>query len=380
MTVASLLDAAAGGRITLDGLREALESLELSGWSIGLETVKVGSIEARHFNVEWDAKRQPHRDWTTIRGILERGAAGALGEAAAGRAIRIFEGLAQAEAKVHGTTPAKVHFHEVGAVDSIIDIVGAAWCLERLGIDACFVGPVVTGSGHVQTEHGRLPVPAPATALLLRGFDVVLGDGQGELTTPTGAAILAAEAKPFRPSFALRAVGSGAGTKRLADRPNILRVFLGEAETTHDEELVFFEADIDDMSPEALAFAAEQLRSAGARDVGLQPLGMKKGRVGMRLSVLCDLGRLDELANLALRETTTLGLRYRSVARRILARETLVTETSWGAVVVKIGVTPDGERRAKPEFEDVARVAREAGVPFAEVHAAALAAAAKADA
>ncbi|MFT4572111.1 MAG: hypothetical protein ACI91F_003008, partial [Candidatus Binatia bacterium] len=255
MTVAALLDAGGGRGATIEGLREALASLELSAWSIELDTVKVGSISARHFRVGWDASRQPHRDWGTIRGLLERAAGSGLGEEVAARAIRIFEGLAKAEAEVHATTLAKVHFHEVGCVDSIIDIVGAAWCLERLGIDACFVGPIVVGSGHVETEHGRLPVPAPATALLLRGFNVVLGDGQGELTTPTGAAILAAEAKPFRPSFALQAVGTGAGTMRLADRPNVLRVFIGEADEEHDEELVMIEADIDDMTPEALAYA-----------------------------------------------------------------------------------------------------------------------------
>jgi uncharacterized protein (TIGR00299 family) protein len=376
MTVAALLDAGTGsGGATLDGLRGALAALALSDWSVDLRRVEVGALAASHFSVSWDASSQPHRDWGTIRGLIEAAGGNGLGEDAAARALVIFERLARAEAEVHEVALDRVHFHEVGGVDSIIDIVATAWCLERLGVQACFVGPIATGSGHVMTEHGRLPVPAPATALLLRGFDLQLGDGEGELVTPTGAAILAAEARPLRPAMNLQAVGNGAGTRRLADRPNVLRVFLGDADDADDENLVLLEADIDDMTPEALAYAAESLRARGARDVTVAPVAMKKGRLGMRLSVLSELGKLDGLSDCMLTETTTLGVRLRSVARRILAREVVVTETPWGPVAVKIGIDARGNRRHAPEFEDVARLARGHDVAFATVYEAALQAA-----
>ncbi len=392
MTVGALLDA---GGLSVESLATALECLEVGGYRLETERVSVTRASARPregsaahvshdghasgsgvsalaFRVLIDEAAQYHRDWATIRRMIEAAGARGLSAGTVERALAIFGVLAEAEAEVHEVPVDRVHFHEVGAVDSIVDIVGTAWCLDRLGIDRCFTSPVPSGSGYVMTSHGRLPVPAPATASLLRGFDVVAGDGVGELVTPTGAAILAGTAKPLRPAFRLDRIGTGAGTMRLDDRPNVLRVFIGDAEDATDENVVQLEADIDDMTPEALAYAAERLRVAGARDVSIAPLVMKKGRPGHRLTVLCDLAQLDALAGTVLTETTSIGVRYRALQRDVLARRTEVVTTEFGPIRVKVAVRPDGSETAEPEFEDLARAARESGKPLAELREAVL--------
>lgn len=378
MTVAALLDAGSARGLSVAALREALAALPLAHYAVDATRVEVDGVPALHFRVsiEHDAHHH-HRHWSDIRAMLEEGRRRGLSEGAFARAVAIFEVLARAEAEVHGVEVDDVHFHEVGAVDSIVDIVAAAWCLDRLGIDRCTVGRLPTGSGHVMTEHGRLPVPAPATALLLRGFDLRVGDGEGELVTPTGAAILAATAKSFVPSMALEASGAGAGTRRLADRPNVLRVFLGTADDVSDANLVAIEADIDDMTPAALAEACERLRAGGARDVSVLPLQMKKNRLGMRLSVLADAGLLETLSAAVLQHTSSIGVRYHAVGRSVLARRIDLVETASGPIRVKVVARPDGAETAEPEFEDVARVAAASGRAFADVRAGALAAHAK---
>lgn len=368
MTVAALLDAGASRGLTLDGLRSALGALPLGHYEVGTTRVEVDGTPALHFQVSiQEAAHAHHRHWSEIRAMLEEGRRRGLPEGTFSRAVAIFEVLARAEGKVHGVEPERVHFHEVGAVDSIVDIVAAAWCLDQLGIDGCTVGVLSTGSGYVDTEHGRLGVPAPATALLLEGFDVRLGDGEGELVTPTGAAILAATARSMHPVMTVQASGTGAGTRRLKDRPNVLRVFLGSAEETSDDSLVLLEADLDDMTPAALAQACEQIRAVGARDVSVLPLQMKKNRLAMRLTVLADAGMLDAVCEAVLLHTTSIGVRYRSVQRRVLARRIETVETGAGAVRVKVVVRPDGSETAEPEFEDVARVAAATGRPFLDI-------------
>ena len=375
MTVAALLDAGSALGLSLDGLRGALAALPLEHYRIDAQPVEVDGMPALYFRVAIEhAAHDHHRHWSDIRAMLGEARRRGLAEGAFSRAVAIFEVLARAEAEVHGVDVDHVHFHEVGAVDSIIDIVAVAWCLDRLGIDHCTVSTLPTGSGHVHTEHGRLSVPAPATALLLRGFEVRAGDGEGELVTPTGAAILAAMARSMHPVMTVEATGSGAGTRRLADRPNVLRVFLGTADDVSDENLVLLEADIDDMTPAALAAGCERLRAAGARDVSVLPLQMKKNRLGMRLSVLADPGLLEKLSAAVLLHTTSIGVRYRSVQRSLLARRIQVVETVSGAIRVKVVVRPDGSETAEPEFEDVARLAAATGRPFADVRAEALAA------
>ncbi len=373
MAVAALLDAGSRRGVDLGALERALEALDVGGYRLEAVRADVDGISALTFRVLVEEEQHAHRDWNTIRDLLDGAHRAGLSDGAHGKALAIFQALAEAEAKVHGVEVDRVTFHEVGAVDSIVDIVGAAWCLDALGVDACFTSPVPGGSGYVMTAHGRLPVPAPATVELLRGFEVVAGDGKGELVTPTGAAILAAMAKPLRPAFVLEQAGCGAGTRRLPDRPNVLRVFIGQADEVSDEEIVVLEADIDDMTAEALAHAAERVRGAGARDVSLAPVQMKKGRLGSRLTVLSDLGRLEELATVILRETSTLGVRYRSVRRSVLPRRTELVTTEYGPIAIKVAVRPGGEETFEPEFDDVARAASEHDRPFAEVRAAALA-------
>jgi uncharacterized protein (TIGR00299 family) protein len=378
MTVAALLDAGGDRGLALADLRAALATVPLGHYSVDAARVEVDGVPALHFRVTIDAgAHSHHRRWSDIRRMLDDAGRAGLPQGAHERAVTIFEVLARAEAEVHGVAVDDVHFHEVGAVDSIVDIVGAAWCLDRLGIDLCTVAPFPTGSGFVDTEHGRLAVPAPATALLLRGFDVRMGEGEGELVTPTGAAILAAMARPLLPRLRLEASGSGAGTRRLRDRPNVLRVFLGSTDDESDEELVLLEADLDDMTPVALAFACDRLRAEGARDVSVLPLQMKKGRLAMRLSVLADPGRMEKLAAAMLAHTTSIGVRCRAVGRHVLARRIDVVETAYGKIRVKFVSRPDGEETAEPEFEDVSSAAIARGATFAEVRAAALAATAK---
>jgi len=378
MTVGALLDAG-GPRIDVAALSQALSALNVAGYRLLYERVRVGPLDAASFDVAVDAHlaghSHHHRDWGTIRRLIEAAAERGLATGVVERALSIFGELANAEAAVHGVPAETVHFHEVGAVDAIVDIVGTAWCVEELGIEKCFVGPLPGGKpGYVTCEHGRLPVPAPATVRLLEGFPVVVGDGEGELVTPTGAAIVRALAKPLRPLMTIERIGMGAGKRRWTDRPNVLRVFLGECEDGTDEQVVVLECDIDDMTPAALAFAAERLREAGAIDVTLLPLQMKKSRPGFRVTVLSAVERIDELARALLAETTSIGVRYRAMGRWVLPRRIEPVTTEFGTIAVKIVVRPSGEESAEPEFEDVARVALARGISFATVRDAALAA------
>ena len=371
MTVGALLDA---GGLDIGGLRAALSLLPVGGYRIGLDRVEVGGIRAASFRVVVEEPPELHRDWTTIRGLIEDAGRRGLADGTVARSCKVFQALANAEGTVHGVPADRVHFHEVGAIDSIVDIVGVAWCLEQLEVEACFVGPLPSGSGYVDTQHGRLPVPAPATVELLRGFEIAAGDGRGELVTPTGAAILRALAKPLRPTFRLTAVGHGAGSRRLEDRPNVLRVLLGQCEGHDEQNVVLIEADIDDMTPAALAHVAERLRAAGARDVVVMPTTMKKSRTGMRLSVICDVADLADLAERILAESTTIGLRYRACGRVVLARRIEVVETRYGTIALKVVVRPGGAETAEPELDDLARAALTHRAPLADVRAAAVAA------
>jgi hypothetical protein len=390
MTVAALLDAG-GARLGVDRLRAALSSLGVGGYEISTERVQVDGVSAASFRVAiqaHDARAHmhhhhergehahdhAHRDWRTIRTMIEQAGERGLGAGVVERATAIFGELAGAEGRVHGVAPDDVHFHEVGAVDSIVDIVATAWCLDELGVEACFVGPLPSGSGTVRSEHGLLPVPAPATVELLCGFEVIAGDGEGELVTPTGAAILRALAKPLRPIFRLQSAGAGAGTRRLRDRPNVLRVLIGECDACDDEQLAVIEADIDDMTPAALAHLAERLRQGGARDVSLLPVMMKKGRAAMRLTVLCDIEAIRRIADLALSESTTIGLRYRTCGRVVLPRRIEIVETQFGPIALKVVHRPQDAETAEPEMDDVARAAVTHRKPLAEVRAAAMAA------
>ncbi len=290
----------------------------------------------------------------------------------------MFDRLAAVEAALHGVDIREVRFHEVGAIDSIVDIVGVAAALSYLSPRRIVCRPVVLGSGSVRTAHGRLPVPAPATLALLRDVPVESGGPPHELTTPTGAVILAANVAAYGalPPLRVLAVGHGAGTRELADRPNLLRIIAGleDPASPDGSDCVVLEANLDDMNPQIYGPLLERLLADGARDAWLVPVQMKKGRPGIVLSVLCDPARQAELSTRILRETTSLGVRSHRVARRMLSREIQTVHTEFGDIPIKIGRDPQtGEIwNAAPEFSVCAERAEAHHVPIKQVWVAAL--------
>jgi hypothetical protein len=295
-------------------------------------------------------------------------------------AMRIFHKLAEAEAKVHGTTTDKVHFHEVGAADSIADIVGVAIGFDLLGIERLVCSPVPTGHGYVEIAHGRCSIPAPATGELLRGIPLAPLAVEGELTTPTGAAIVAALATGFGPlpPMTVDRIGYGAGQKEFP-QPNILRLLIGTQPTSitsgnhlpQVESIVLLETNLDDCPGDAIGHAVERLFSAGALDVAVTPIQMKKGRPGVLVSVQARPDDADTLESILFQETPTLGVRRTQVVRTVLAREPHEVVTPWGPIAGKIAHLPDGSLRFAPEYEACHRVSIEHRVPLADVLAAA---------
>ena len=319
--------------------------------------------------VDFDIPPQPHgRHLKHIRAIIEKADAPPVVKE---KADAIFLALTTAEAEIHGTTIEKVHLHEVGAVDSILDVIGSVWGLHLLGVEKVYCGPLVVGEGTVHAAHGEMPVPAPATLKLLEGLAVKPGPaGSGELVTPTGAALvrlLSSGAPPeaYRP---LRS-GYGAGTKDFPKRANALRITLAESTTSAGgaETLIELVADIDDMSAEYVAAAADALRESGALDVTVIPSIMKRGRPGMRIEALVNPDAAAAVEALLFRETTTIGVRRRTVSRVALVRSTVSVEVLGHSVSVKVAVLPDGTKRAKPEFLDVQRVSLATGRPLQDI-------------
>jgi uncharacterized protein (TIGR00299 family) protein len=291
------------------------------------------------------------------------------------RSLRLFQRLGEAEAKVHGMPLDRVHFHEVGAVDSIVDLVGAAAAVEHLAPERITCGPVNVGSGRVRTAHGELPVPAPATAELLRGIPIHGGPG-GELTTPTGAVLLAELVDEFSdvPAMTLEAVGLGLGRKDLPHQPNALRLLRGRAGPGRGEVMVV-ECEIDDLPGEGFGFLMERLLAKGALDVYFTPVQMKKNRPGILVTLLCRRPQLEELAGVLLTESGSLGCRYHAAARFEAEREILEVQTTFGTVRVKRARLEGRPLATTPEFEDCRRLALDRGIPWREVYRAALAAA-----
>ncbi len=369
MTIAALVDLG----VPRDALDTAWRAVPLDGYHVHFSQKTLSGIVATHFDVHVEAK-QPLRTYAIIRELLTRAT---LEDAVRVRALRTFERLAEAEASVHRMPKDDVHFHEVGAVDAIIDIVGAAAAIEYIGADVV-CSPLPMGRGFVKAAHGVLPLPAPAVVECLRGFPTYDAGIDAELVTPTGAAIVAANASHAErwPTMSPEAVGWGAGTKDFADRPNVLRAVLGAhtssaAHATH----VVLEANLDDATGEIVAGAIEKLLEEGALDAWAAPVTMKKGRPGMVLGVLCVASAADALAGVVLRETTTLGVRRTDVSRTERPRRMVMVETPYGKLPVKIAEGPYGPPQIKPEYDACAAAARAHGVPVRVVIAAALAAA-----
>ena len=348
--------------------------LRLEGVRVLVSDVRRGPFAARHVRVEFPEK-QPHRHLHHVEAILDQAD---LPAGVRERAKLVFRRLAEAEAEVHGTTVQKVHFHEVGAVDAIVDVAGALLGLDTLGVQSVSASRLPLGRGSVDSQHGRIPVPAPATALLLRGVPVSGGPVDGELVTPTGAALLTTLARSWgdAPSFRLTAVGTGAGTREFPDHPNILRLLLGETETVSgsagERRVAVLETAVDDENPQFLAAAVTELLAQGALDAMVAPVTMKKGRSGMWLVVVCEPPDAGRLADSVLAMTSSLGVRVREERRIELPRRVLEVATEYGPIQVKLAILPGGNTRAVPEFESVSQAARGSGATLHAVSAAAM--------
>ncbi len=354
--------------LPLGELAEEIGKLKLEGVELQASRLQRSGITAVKVEVVISARETRHRRLSDIAGIIE---GSALGARVQERAKQIFTEVARAEAAIHGTEIDKVHFHEVGALDSIVDIVGAAICLEKFGIDAVYSSPVKLGSGgFIEAAHGALPLPGPAAVEILRGYPTVLTDIPFELTTPTGAAIIKGLSSGTLAAESLRvsAVGYGAGTREIPGVPNLLRIMIGEMDTgSSADEAIVVESNIDDMNPEIFPAVVEQLIAAGAHDAYLIPVIMKKGRPGILLSALTPREKLDGVVKIFFLQTSTIGVRMYPVSRKKLARSQREVRTTLGVVKAK-SIVVDGRERLVPEFEECRRVAAEKGIPLIEVY------------
>jgi uncharacterized protein (TIGR00299 family) protein len=373
-----VLGALIAAGVSPDPIRSVLDSLGLP-IKLEVEPVKRCGFAATKATVE-AADQEDYRFLPDIEAIL---ANGNLTGRQRDLATAIFRKLAHAEAAAHGMPLERVHFHEVGALDSIADIVGAAVGLDVLGVERFTSSPVPTGTGTVKCAHGIMPVPTPGTAELLKGVPLAASSVKGELTTPTGAAILTTVVTEYAasPAMTIEAIGHGAGTKDFIEQPNILRLFVGTA-NAHGSRPVGFERDaegdavwvletnLDDAPPEVVGYCFERLFAAGALDVFAVPIQMKKNRPGVLLSVIAEEAKVGDLEAVLFREGATFGVRRYRAERTKLRREAVTVDTPWGPVRAKRGWRSDGFEVITPEYEDCARVAREHGVPLREVYAA----------
>ncbi len=363
MTLGALVDAG----VSIDALRSELAKLGLPGYRITAEKVMRLGIAATKVQVIVDEKRQETRH---LPEILEIISSSSLVPSIKEKSSLIFRRLADAEAKVHATTPDKIHFHEVGAVDAIIDIVGAVIGLELLNITTAISSPVNVGSGTIETSHGLLPIPAPATAELLTGIPFYQSDTRFELATPTGAAIVSTVASSFGllPQMRVDRVAYGAGSQNIPIRPNVLRLMIGEPAALYDEDSsIVIETNIDDMNPQVYDYVIEKLMLQGAQDAFLTPIVMKKGRPAVLLSVLTDQAKRDAVLDTVFRETTSIGVRIREVGRKKLSREIREVDTIYGTIRVKVSTRGDDILSATPEYENCRRIAEEKQVPLKQV-------------
>ena len=377
MIVGACLDAGAPEKY----LREELNKLGLTEVRLHIEKVIKKGISATSYVPQLSKGGRghvPHRHLTDIMEIINKAD---LSETVKLRACAIFDKLARAEAKVHGTGADEIHFHEVGAADAIMDIVGACVVLESLGIEKVYCSALAVGSGTIRCEHGTLPVPAPATAELIKGIEIRPCPAQGELLTPTGAAILTSVAQEFGPipSMSIESIGYGAGTRDLAELPNVLRIFVGqtcpeESPGLELDQVVLLETNLDDVSGEIIGYTTELLLQAGALDVYCTSISMKKNRPATQLSVICrwpDVSRLEEIL---FRQSTTFGIRRHICQRSVLTRDYVTVKTPYGEIRIKVGYLAREPITYAAEYEDCQKLAQEHKIPVKEVMAAALAA------
>jgi len=363
MFVAALLDLG----LPLSKLKSELKKIPTLKFELKASKKLVHAIRAAQFQVICPRNEAP-RAWKEIRRLIDRSR---LNPQVKATGIKIFASLAEAEAKIHGVAVDKVHFHEVGATDSIVDIMAVAIGIRELGIDAFYFSRIPLGRGVTLSMHGPIPIPGPATLELLKGCPVFGVDVDGETVTPTGAAIISTLGKSFgdQPSMTVEKVGYGTGQKEFPNRPNLFRLIVGaSAKGLKQEEMLVIETNVDDMNPQYFNHVMERLFAAGARDVFLAPIQMKKNRPATLLTVICEPARRDLLAQIILQETTSIGVRYYPVSRLILKRESKKVKTRYGDVTVKIVEQPDGTKRATPEYDDLKRIAAAKNVTLKTIH------------
>jgi len=372
-----ILGAMVGAGVDPNYLREQLSLLPVDGFRINFETVNRSGLSATYARVE-TAHAHKHCHLADIKKTIE---SSSLSESVKQLAIRIFTRLAEAEAHVHNEPIDHVHFHEVGALDAIVDVVGAAICFDYLKVERFVCSPLHVGSGMVQMAHGRFPIPPPAVAELLKGVPFYATDIKGELLTPTGAAIITTVCREYGPipSMTTESTGYGAGTREYPDFPNVLRVLIGETETatTTDERLWMIETNLDDASPQIIGHVMDRVFGLGALDCFFTPVQMKKNRPGVLLSVLCAATEKEAVMKLLFEETTTLGVRSYEVLRRALQRSVVQVETQYGLIDVKVAHLDGRVVNEMPEFEQVRAAAAKANVPLKVVEEAARLALAK---
>ncbi len=363
MTLGAFIDLG----VPADWIEEHLKSLPLPGVEIIVDEKKQNAIAAKDITVAF-SDEQMSRDYAFIKNLIKNSP---LLDSVKNNSLKIFAQVARAEAKIHGRSIDKVHFHETGAVDSIADIVGTALCIEYLGIEKFACSRLPLGSGFVKCSHGTIPIPAPATAEILKGVPVFGSGLEAELVTPTGAAIVRAlvDDSGFgsMPEMTISKIGFGAGKRELEDRPNLLRIILGK--TLEPVEKVFMvETSIDDMNPEIYGHLMERLFEDGAKDVFWTPVYMKKNRPGTLVQVVCGADVRDAIIARILIETSSIGVRHYSIERTTLEREKLVLETSLGSIDAKKVFLPGGKVRIAPEFESCRRIAMEKQIPLRDVY------------
>jgi len=348
-------------------LLEQLSLLKVDGFAVDFVTVEKSGLSALHARVQ-TAHEHKHRHLSHIRTIIQDSQ---LSDSVKQRAIAIFTKLAEAEARVHNEPVEHVHFHEVGALDAIVDVVGAAICFDLLEVDHFVCSPIHVGSGTVEMAHGRFPVPPPAVTELLKGVPFYSTDLKGELLTPTGAAIITTVCNEYGPIPQMRVeyTGYGAGTREYEKFPNVLRVMIGEVDSggVTDEKLWMIETNLDDVSSQILGYVMDRAFELGARDCYFTPVQMKKNRPGVLLSILAEADRKIELMELIFTETTTLGIRTYEVTRRALDREMVKVQTPYGPIDVKVAKLNGRVVNEMPEFEQCREAAQKAGVALKEV-------------
>ncbi|MCP4681957.1 MAG: nickel pincer cofactor biosynthesis protein LarC [Desulfobacterales bacterium] len=364
MFIGALLDAG----LPFEELEKNLRTLPLNAYSLEARLEERNKIFGARFIVGTEAQKETPRNLETIRGIIRQGK---LSDSVKKRSIEVFEEIARIEGKIHNQAPDQVHFHEIGGIDSIIDIVGTLFGIEYLGIDKISASRLPLGSGFAETAHGRIPIPAPATIALLKGVPVFDPGIAHELVTPTGAALVKNLASYFgpMPPMVVEKIGYGTGKRELPDRPNMLRILIGDGQSEQQiETVVVLETNLDDTSPELLGYIMERLFEAGALDVAFSPVTMKKNRPGIQVQVIAGPDQKDPLMEIIFRESTALGIRFQYTQRRVLERSPVEVDSPWGKIMVKKVMGTEGSPCFMPEYEACKAIAQKNKLPLKEIY------------